>query len=159
MSVPLTQDAEGHVDLPSSWDLSQERQFIENLLCQRFNFLLVFYSLIVAGAYTTSVETNFIAALFMGAVVCTLFSLPVAKAQYRLDSILDVLAKRPGNGCKESQDLDNVDRRRQLVPWLFRWFIARSQRRWIGYWLPLICAASLWVGFVLAWFGVLKPTP
>ena len=33
----------------SNWDMSQERAFLENLLSQRFNFFLVFFSLVVAG--------------------------------------------------------------------------------------------------------------
>jgi hypothetical protein len=68
-----------------TWDLSQERALIENLLCQRFNFLLVFYSLIVAGAFTTSSQRNFNIVLTVGAIISSLFALPIARAQHKLD--------------------------------------------------------------------------
>ena len=30
------------------WTFEEERAFLENLVCQRFNFLLVFFGLVVA---------------------------------------------------------------------------------------------------------------
>ncbi|AGQ92211.1 hypothetical protein OH966_004485 [Vibrio parahaemolyticus] len=34
-----------------SWSLSEERVFMENLLCQRFNFFLVLFGLFLAGGF------------------------------------------------------------------------------------------------------------
>jgi hypothetical protein len=44
------------------------------------------------------------------------------------------------------------------VPWLMRWSVGNSRRGMVGYWVPLFCWVSLWIGAVLAWFRVLKPT-
>lgn len=40
------------------WDMSQERAFIENLLGQRFNFFLVFFSLTVAGSVNAKAQIH-----------------------------------------------------------------------------------------------------
>jgi hypothetical protein len=76
------------------WDLSQERAFLEDILCQRFNFLLVFYSLVFAGAFTTQSQFNFNLALTIGAVVTSLFAAPIARVQQRLDCVLSEIKVR-----------------------------------------------------------------
>lgn len=37
-----------------SWSMSEERVFMENLLCQRFNFFLVLFALFLAGGFGAS---------------------------------------------------------------------------------------------------------
>ena len=49
-------------------DLSQEREFMENLLNQRFNFLLVFFSLVIAGALAARSHDQAVLVLQVGAV-------------------------------------------------------------------------------------------
>jgi len=138
-----------------SWDMSQERAFIENLLCQRFNFLLVFYSLVVAAAFTTTSQTNLNIVITVGALICLLLSLPIARSQHKLDLILeDIWRTQPEHPSKRSDDrADDLAR----VPCLMRLAARRSRRGIIGYWIPLFCWVSLCAGAVLAWFGVLKP--
>ncbi|MFN0196051.1 MAG: hypothetical protein ACKVT0_04855 [Planctomycetaceae bacterium] len=142
---------------PSSWDLSQERQFIENLLCQRFNFLLVFYSLIVAGSLTTSVFANFIAVLFLGALICSLLVLPTARAQYRLNAILNFLKHQDGHACNISDKLIEDEKSLEGLCCCLRLIVKYSQRNWIGYWIPMLCAGTLWLAFFMALCGALKP--
>lgn len=152
MDRPKTRDGPKAVDPP--WDLSQEREFIENLLCQRFNFLLLFYSLVVAGAVATQSQTNFSIILTLGALICTLVSLPIARAQHKLELILKHIRLRDRHhpSCLTDEWVDDVTE----VPWLFRAIVRRSTRTMIGYWIPLLCSASLWIGAVLSWFGVLR---
>jgi len=40
------------IKVSKTWDLYQERAFKENLFCQRFNFFLVTYTIILATAAT-----------------------------------------------------------------------------------------------------------
>ena len=139
---------------PEAWDLSQERAFIENLLCQRFNFLLVFYSLVVAGAFATSSQYNFSIALTVGAIVCSLFALPIARAQHKLDLILRHLGtQNPKHPAiltdKWASDLSQV-------PLIMRPIVRHSRRDVIGYWIPLLCAVTLWIGALLGWARILS---
>jgi hypothetical protein len=139
---------------PSSWGLSQEREFIESLLCQRFNFLLVFYSLVIMAAFTTRSQTNFSLALTLGALICSLFTLPIARAQHKLDLILKhIEQEQPEHPVRRT---DDWAREPTSVPKPVRFLVHKSRRHMIGYWIPVLCSASLWVGAVLSWLCVLR---
>lgn len=142
-----------------TWDLGQERQFLENLLCQRFNFLLVFYSLIVSAAFTTEIWRNCLAVLLLGGGLCFCAALPIARAQYRLDLILNHLEGRKGRAWVEScvlvkWDLDGGGR---TAPRVMRTAVGSSRRRWVGYWLPLVCWTSLLLCAALTYFNLIGP--
>ena len=157
-SLPNHQDSSGVISSRApadAWDMSQERAFIENLLCERFNFLLVFYSLVVAGAFSTSSRLNFSIALTLGALICSLLSLPIARAQHKLDLILKrIWVEQPDHPSKKTNDWASD---LSAVPWLMRWSVRGSRRGAIGYWIPLLCSASLWVGAILSWFRIVGP--
>lgn len=129
----------------TSWTMSQEREFIENLLCQRFNFFVVFFGLIVAGALATRSEILFCAILWIGAFVSLLLATTLFRAQIKLDFILEGFFKNSRGhpativheGCKDE--------------WL------GSVRKVIGYGIPSLCTVLLFVGAFLAQFGKLGP--
>jgi hypothetical protein len=74
------------------WDFSTEREFMENLFCTRFNFLLVAYSLFVtAAAAAAQHRALFIAVSFAGAAVCFMVWLTIMRAYAKLDVIFKVL--------------------------------------------------------------------
>ncbi len=54
------------------WDMSQERAFMEDLVCQRFNFFLILFSLILAGAASTDTQLMMILVLALGTFICSL---------------------------------------------------------------------------------------
>jgi hypothetical protein len=153
-SADLAASLASRTVVPERWGLSEERAFIENLLCQRFNFLLVFYSLVVAGAFTTGSQRNFNIALTAGAIICSLFALPIARAQHKLDLILRHLATQEPAHPARMTDVWALDL--SLVPVVLRPIVRHSRRDVIGYWIPLLCALSLWVGAVLGWAGLFK---
>jgi len=85
--------ANDSVSKADKWDMSKERERIDNLLGQRINFLLVFFALalMVNGhwmhAFTTDTQlTNGI--LGVGATVSLLPALSIGRLQKRLDAIL-----------------------------------------------------------------------
>jgi hypothetical protein len=137
-----------------SWSLSQEREFTENLLCQRFNFLLVFYSLVIAAAFTTSLQVNFSVVLTMGALICSLFTLPIARAQHKLDLILLHLGKEEQEHPTHRTDEWATDL--TAVPKVLRPLVRKSRRRMIGYWIPVLCSVTLWLGALLSWLCILR---
>ena len=132
------------------WNLSKERAFIEDILCQRFNFLLLFYSLILAGAFTTKSQLHFSLALTLGACITLPLAVTIARVQHRLDCIVDHLdGQHPAK-------MTDVWTQWQEPPLMWRFFAKKSKRRWIGYWIPLLLVLSLLLGACLAWTGVLE---
>ncbi|MBL8692800.1 MAG: hypothetical protein JNJ88_01750 [Planctomycetes bacterium] len=138
------------------WTLSEERQFVENILCQRFNYLLIVYSLVAAAAFGTESQMNLRLTLTSGAVICTMTLIPLARAQFKLDLIIEhMTSKMPGHPVFEVERW-SVDSRNQL-PVLFRPMAGASRRRWIGYWIPGACSALLCVAAALAWLNIITP--
>ncbi len=118
------------------WDMSQERLFIETLLNQRFNFFLVFFSLVLAGAVNAKHQIEFQLILTLGAFVTTMFALVLNRSQQKLDLIISDLMTDPTHPVRI---IDNLAGR------------SGGRRQLIGVWIPRFCATVLWVAAVAAW--------
>jgi len=79
---------------------TQERNFVENLLCQRFNFLLLTFSVILAGALSAKYLLIATAVLFIGTTICILVSLTIYRIYVKLDHILKLLNDVPNHPVK-----------------------------------------------------------
>ena len=122
------------------WDMSQERAFIENLLALRFNFFLVFFSIVLNGLVNAKTQLHLEILLGIGSTICILFAMVLARSQEKLDLCLaDLFAD-------ESHPAAIIDRRASK---------GGSRRRYIGVWIPRFCCAFLFVCFVLSLLGVL----
>lgn len=122
------------------WDMSQERAFVETLLNQRFNFFLVFFSLVMAGAINAKSAVAFQVVLTLGFVVCFLFALVLRRSQEKLDLILTDLMMDP------SHPVTLIDRTSNQ---------RGSRRRIIGVHIPTICCLALAAALIAAWTGLL----
>lgn len=119
-------------------DMGDEREHTENLLNQRFNFLIVFFSLVIAGALAAKSQPHFEIILTVGAVVCWLVSLTVFRCQQKFDIIFKKLP--------EAHPAKEVDK--AAKPW--------PSMRWIiGYVIPSLCSVALTVGAVMAYMNLL----
>ena len=118
------------------WDMSQERVFEETLLNQRFNFFLLFFSLVVTGSVNAKTQFLFDAILGVGTLVCVLLALVLSRTQQKLELILTDLF------TDESHPATIIDRR------IGKW--AESRRRLIGLYIPWICCTIMLIGLVLA---------
>ena len=123
------------------WDMSQERAFIENLLSQRFNFFLVFFSLVIAGAVNVKTPNQLPIILGIGSTVSVLLAMVLARSQEKLDIILGDLF------TDMTHPATIADKRAKQ---------GGSRRRLIGIWIPRLCCGFLILGFVLALFGILR---
>jgi hypothetical protein len=132
------------------WDMNQERVFIETLANQRFNYSLVFFSLVVAASVNARSTLQLRLVLTLGAVTAVLMTLAVVGAQMKLDIILDRLFKDPTNPVA----IVDLAARAAKYPYL-------SVRRVIGFFLPGLFATTLFVGAIIAWVapGVWLPSP
>lgn len=133
--MPNQQERDG------GWGYPEERAFIENLLCQRFNFLLVFFGLVVAGALECKerpVELQMV--LWLGTVIVSLLSVTIAALQFKLGKILEEIFR------DENQPITKIHRACH----------SRSVKEIIGYVIPSLCSLSLFVWALQASFNVFK---
>jgi hypothetical protein len=128
------------------WDLSQEREFTENLFCQPFNFLLVAYSLFVTAAASTSSQAMLTVVTLAGGFVCFAVSLTIWRGYFKLMVVLRMLYRL------EEHPLSMVDTETQALGWrrLFR------VNPILGSYIPAFCTLSLLGAGIASWFGVLR---
>jgi hypothetical protein len=125
-------------NLGPRWDLSQERAFIETLVGQRFNYMLIFFSIICAGFINAKDEGALQAVLpTIGAIVCACLALAIGRAQQKLDIILGLLHRDP----------------RHPVSVTATHASGKSRRGLIGYTIPWMCTAILAVAATVSWIG------
>ncbi|MCM5558483.1 hypothetical protein [Pleomorphomonas sp. JP5] len=117
--------------------MSNERQFVENTLGLRFNFLLVFVS-IIAGAASRPDIYEVIRSLMLtfATVICFLLSLAIERSSNQLDIIIEQLKNTPDHPIK-----------------IVREKVGESgSRRWIiGIVIPRICWMILLVFTATSW--------
>ena len=136
------------------WSLSQEREFIENLLCQRFDFLLVFYSLIVAGAFQTQSQLNFALAFTVGALICIVFSISIFRTQKKLDLILDEIESiDEDHPFVRIENMSKTSKMPKSYWGIMKYLgvVKGSGRYIVGYCIPGLCSITLLAAAVFSW--------
>ena len=118
-------------------DMGSERDYMENLLNQRFNFLIVFFSIVIAGAVSSNCDIHYTIILIIGAVISCLITLTIWRCQRKLDLIMEALP--------ETHPAKLIDTRAGQ---------RGSVRRIIGYIIPTLCSLILTTGAILACFGI-----
>lgn len=122
------------------WDMSQERAYMETLLNQRFNFFLVLFSLIIAGALNSKVQIHLQLILTIGTIIILLFGSVLRRSQEKLDlAIADLFTD-------ETHPATILDRRAKK---------GGSRRKLIGVYIPWFVSITLVVGTILAWFNII----
>jgi len=120
-------------------DLRHERDHLENLVCQRFNFFLLFLSLIILGAVTTSKQLHFQVVLWFGAIISILLALTINRAGRKLDIILDRLFAGTANA----------------IGWVNGQAGGHSVRHLVSAIIPALCCLALLAAAILAALHVL----
>ncbi|MBN2539031.1 MAG: hypothetical protein JXB09_03165 [Deltaproteobacteria bacterium] len=135
---------------PEEWSMSQEREFMENLLCQRFNFFLVLFSLFVAAAAACKNDNTACLILIVGSVMCLMVWLTIYRAHVKHHWIMqEKMYKTEGHPAQIVNDaMDKIKKRGGSS--LF------SVSRWIGIVIPAFCCCTLFAGALLILMGVIK---
>ena len=128
------------------WDFNSERELMENLFCQRFNFLLVIYSLFVTAAATTTSQQTLNIVLTLGALLTILVCLTIWRAYVKLIVNLRILYNLP----QHAFEFIGAEVKELGARGLF------GVNSIIGLWVPIFCGTSLAMGAALAWAGVIK---
>lgn len=122
-----------------SWTFFDEREFMENLMCQRFNFLLVFYSIFVAAAASTTSQRLLVAVLITGAIVTAAVWGMIWRAFVKFDIAITICYRL------EHSAVSIIDQEARLRhDKLFR------VNPLIAKWIPFICLLSLVLGAAFA---------
>lgn len=139
----LSQDARD--EKPPVWDMSQERLLIMTMINQRLQFLLVFFSLVVAGALNARTQQHMSIVLVFGSVIGWIVALMLFQSQRRLDSILDIIL------ADETHPLTVVSKR--MTGGMFR------VQAVLSYVVPTLCCLTTSAGAVLSFTGHLAAAP
>jgi hypothetical protein len=135
-----------HDQANKNWDLSQERAFMENLFCQRFNFFIVIFSLVIAGAASANTQIKLASMLWIGLVLCVLVASTIYRNYVKLIWILRALHAIADHPVARTEaGIKSLGSKR-----LF------GVNSIIGIVIPVLCCLVLLVGALLASFCVLK---
>jgi hypothetical protein len=143
-SVRVLRDAYESQRKVYDWDFSKEREFMENLFCTRFNFLLVVYSLFVTAAAGSGQNRSLlVGVLFSGAILCGMVWLTIIRAYKKFMLTMRELYKL------EQHPVPMIDAETSELGAgrLFR------VNPIIAYWAPGFCVLSLLAGAVAALTG------
>jgi len=125
------------------WTFYQEREFLENLLQTRFNFLLTVYALFVNAFFMAQTAESKLLILILGLLIVGIMSLLVYRIYMKLDIVLKILYKLD----KYHVFLfvkNETDKRKiklfNVIPF-------------VGYVIPFFLLLSIIAGIVLMFFG------
>ena len=118
-------------------EMSKERTFIETLVGQRFNFFIVFFSLIVGGAVNAKSQIMFQIILSVGMAVGWLITYTLVVAHIKLERVLARLAKHHPYSIVQDE-------------------VSVTGRKFIGWWIQILCSLILSAGAVLSWLSFIS---
>ncbi len=133
----------------SEWNMSREREFMENLLCQRFNFLTLMFSVIVMAAVDARSQAQLTIVLAVGLGASILVGAGVYRICVKVHLILRRLHKKPGHPVRQIREDVEL-----LGP------LALRNTLWIiGLVIPLLFCILFLLGTIFAWLGILRAVP
>ncbi|NQZ80853.1 MAG: hypothetical protein HRT52_07530 [Colwellia sp.] len=122
------------------WDMSQERVFVFTLVNQRLQFLILFCSIVVAGAINTQSQEGMQFILILGAIISWLFGAVIVRTQTRLTTVLNIIEQDPTH------------------PYTLVTLQTKQKYRiqpLVSYIIPAICSITLTIGGILSVFSIL----
>ncbi len=140
-------DAFSHQKKDVGWDFYLERQFVENLFCQRFNYLIGIFAIIIAGAGSAKNQIFLISILIIGFIITFLLSLTLYRAYVKLIILLSILHK-----MDEKHVFPIVEK--EIRAYGRKALFGVNQI--IGIYLPLFFNVVLLLASILSILGILK---
>ena len=143
------------------WNFFDERKHVENLLCQRFNFLILAFSLFVTSFSTIDEKIYKFIVLIIGFIVIVLISLTIIRAFYKLDVNLKILYKlqeaedSDDNNCVGYNAMSIIDNEIKMkTKTSKRWLLLNNMNKMIGIWIPLAFIAIFGLGIITMGFNI-----
>lgn len=136
----------------SGWDFWDERVQIENLLCKRFNYLILCYSMFVAAFSVIEDRISKFIILFVGLIILFIMSLFVNRAWRKLDYNLKILfVLQDGFNGMKLIDQEVAKKAGFLYKTLKKLNIKYNAL--IGVFIPCVLCFSFFIGIVLILVG------
>ena len=133
------------------WSYFSEREFVENLVSQRFNYFIVVFSLFITASATVKDVKSLIIILCLGIITLSVIGFTIYRTHVWLDIVFKILHNLP-----EKNHLFKIIREEQEESkWIKRHH--GSVNKMIGIYIPLFCCLSLIIGLILVLTGCLKP--
>lgn len=126
------------------WGMYKEREFIENLFCQRFNYFILAYTIFVMATANIASGIGVRIILISGIVTLFFLWLTLCRAYIKLFAILKILRQEDGG------ILRTVDKIVDDCPPIVKLFSGLSI---MAYALPFICIVSLFFLLFFGWDG------
>lgn len=134
------------------WDMSQERQFMETLMNQRFNFFVAFVGLILVAAVNSHDDTYFKVILWIGFIFAALLSYSILRSFVKLNTAFEYL-----KNLGEKHPMAHVDSKHnkgQKMKWPFAKWRAKHLIGWV---IPFASTALLGISALFVSLGVFHP--
>jgi hypothetical protein len=77
----------------NDWTFYQEREFVENLLQTRFNFLIAVYTLFLLAFFQANNNETKMVILFLGLIIVGIMGLVICRTYIQFDIIMKILYK------------------------------------------------------------------
>ncbi len=129
----------------SDWTFYSEREFVEYILSQRFNYLVLLYSLFITAFAMIRGENNKIIVLFIGFLVVSMMGLTIYRVYVKLMLNLEILDNL-GDMHAFHFIRTKVNKK--------KWYALFKVNPIIGKWLPLFFSISLLVALLLIVFDL-----
>lgn len=140
------------------WNFYDERKHVEELLCQRFNYLIIAFSLFVTAFASINGRTNKLIILITGFVILVLISLTIRRAYLKLDINLKILyklqeAKDPEDewnfNCYNAMSIIDKEIETRPLP-------LKNMNKTIGFWIPLAFVSIFGIGIIAICLNIWK---
>ena len=133
------------------WSYFSEREFVENLVSQRFNYFIVVFSLFITASATVKEVNSLIIILSLGIIIVSIIGFTIYRTHVWLDIVFKILHNLP-----EKAHLFEIIREEQKKSkWIKRHH--GSVNKMIGIYIPLFCCLSLIIGLILVLTECLEP--
>jgi hypothetical protein len=121
--------------MENDWNIYKERELLHTIINQRVNFLLLFASVVIAGAAQANEHFVRAAVMTFGTFICSFLSFAVYQSERKLMVVVKII----------HQNKDDLATKVHIEGG--GWMVHKI----IGFVLPTAIWASLCIGMILAW--------
>lgn len=129
----------------SDWTFYSEREFVENVLSQRFNYLVLLYSLFISAFVVIDGETNKNILLLLGFFIVSLMGITIYRVYVKLMINLEIL-----DSLEEMHAFHFIRKKTNKN----KWYSIFRVNPIIGKWLPLFFSISFLILLLLNVLGI-----
>lgn len=129
------------------WNLSHEREFMENLFVGRFNYYLLIFSIFTTAGFANTIINQKYVVFYFGTLLLLACWIPLFRGYKKHDMILKIIFQEKSN--HPTNIIENI-----MGLYGFKHFFKIS--KWMGIYIPALCIIFLLVVGILLQFGIIQ---